>query len=207
MDRIDLKVTAVTGHYTQPGSQETMGLARSYPIAPPSTMAGFVESLCGAPLGAFRSSGSTLAYGWASRPTGHAILLQRMHTLASQPDPVSGKSKMTESTRPYHRECLVNMTYRITVRGPFADRIRRALDGDVDRTGVLSLGDSDDMVDWITESTEPAEWLVPGTSLRLPTRVPRNYACIQAEKQSFDLTPLSEDVPDTAWMSPGGKMP
>lgn len=206
MDRIDLKVHVPTGHYTQPGVMGVMGVVRTYPMAPPSTMTGFVESLCGKPVGAFKATESEMAYGWAldGRPKGFATLLQRMHVVANQTDAFAKEHKITEGVRPYHRECLFYMIYRVTVKGPFAELIRKALVGDVERTGVLSLGDSDDMVDWISESVEPAEWLIPGQTMALPICTPGTYANVQAIRGRFDLSASMVNVPDTAWMTPGG---
>lgn len=203
---IHLIVQAVTGHYTQPGAMFTMGVARTYPIAPPSTMVGFLESLCGLPVGAFRASGSKLAYGWANggRPKGFATLLQRMHVMANPTDNQMKALKCREGQRPFHRECHFDMAYRVSVSGSFENLIRKSLVGEAKRAGVVSLGDSDDMIDWIEESSASAEWLVPGTSLFLPIMSPRNTANVQAVRGTFDFTSLTVDVPDKAWMTAGG---
>ncbi len=203
---ISVQVHAVTGHYRKPGKVDVMQIAQSYPICSPSTMAGFVESMCGEQRGVFRASSSELAYGWVKRPSGHGLLVRREQAIANQPQGSLIKSLgSTEGWRPVKRECWFDMEYRLTVRGVFEDKMWLAMLGQVVRTGVLSLGDSDDAVNWIAATDVATEWLVPGQSFSLPLRVPTSWSDLQSVQQQFTMTKPASEVPESAWMSPGGK--
>ncbi len=196
---LTLLVHAVTGHYAAPGETPLLATRRTYPICPPSTMAGFLESLAGEPCGSFRASGSKVAYGWARRPRGRASMLRTQHVQAD-----GGLGPNNEALRPILRECLFDMHYGVAVTGPWEEKIRASLAGNISRFGVLSLGDSDDMVNMVREGSAPTEWLVPGSETYLPTRAARGTHNIQSEGQTFDLAPQTLEVPATAWLEAGG---
>jgi len=199
MDRISLEWRPVTGHYRVPGAVETMGTARCYPFAPLSTWAGAIESLCGKEFGDFRASGSKMSVGWIQRPKGRGTLLRKEQGLANV-------TVSHEGWRPVLREVLFLPVYRCDVRGPYAEQIRKSLRGEVERYGVLSLGDSDDMVDWLCETTKPAEWLIPGNEFLLPLRVNRSWDKLAPELKGFQFSGLSDNPPDNAWYTPGGSL-
>lgn len=181
-----------------------MEIAQSYPICPPSTMAGCIESMCGEQRGSFQASGSKLAYGWVRRPLGHGFLIRREQTIANSLEPILKAMNSKEGWRPVKRECWFDMIFRVVVTGAFEDQVRKALVGDVARTGVLSLGDSDDAINWISETEAETEWLVPGDNFALPLRVPTTCRNIQAVYQTFGMTKPVVEIPETAWMTPGG---
>ena len=203
---ISLKVAAVTGHYRVAGAVPSMGVARCYPVCPFSTVIGFLESFCGDQPGAFLRSASKVALGWVQRPRGGGTLLRMEQSYGNPQDKRLKDAKTQEGWRPANREMLFDMVYRIDVEGPYADKIRRALAGDVNRYGVLSLGDSDDTVDWICESSrEPAEWLVPGNLFPLTVAVnhkPGNV--IAPDIRSFDYSKAADEPPSEAWVAPEG---
>lgn len=206
-DIISLEWIAITGHYRKPGAVETMQTAQCYPFVPLSTCAGALESFCGKEFGDFRASGSEVAAGWIRRPLGRGTLLRLEQGFANPKGEVpEGAKKSTEGWRPIKREMLFYMTYRFDVRGSYAGRIRRALQGDVDRYGVLSLGDSDDMVDWVAETTQPAEWLIPGNEFLLPLRVNRSWNKLAPELMGFQFSEPLSTPPNNAWYTPGGAL-
>ena len=168
---LSLIVEAPWGHYGHPGVAATLSTVPTYPIAPPSTVLGFLEAICCDELGALSASGSSMAYGWIKRPSGKGTLLGLNHVRLSDRG-VGGRVAVGQ--RPVHRERLYNMIYRIVVQGSYAERIPKGLAGElgVDEGAGIYLGISDDVVSRIAEGEAETEWLVPGHSLWLPTRVP-----------------------------------
>ena len=203
-DAISMEWIAVTGHYRKPGAVETMQTAQSYPFVPLSTCAGALESFCGKEFGDFKASGSEMAAGWIRRPLGRGTLLRLEQGFANQKAQEEDEKKSKEGWRPIKREALFYMSYRFDVRGPYVELIRRALLGDVDRFGVMSLGDSDDMVDWVCETSKPAEWLIPGNEFLLPLRVQRSWNKLASELMGFQFSESLSNPPDNAWYTPGG---
>lgn len=193
---ITLRVDVVSGHYRVPGQVGQGQTASTYPIAPPSTVVGFLESLCGVESGTLVGD-TQVAMGFVRRPQGHGILLRKDHSWASGGiKPTTGGK--AENIRAALHETLFFISYRIAVRGPFVERIRAAMAGDVDRYGVLSLGESEDAVDWICEEDGRAEWLVPGSAFTLPVKAGRGYKTINPVFQNFDFIE-SDTPPEMAW--------
>jgi len=86
-------------------------------------------------------------------------------------------------------ETLFDLNYRVLVRGSWEPRVHAALEGRVARFGVLSLGESQDIVTWIAEVPEeaPAQWVVPGTQVPLIVRSGRGYDRISPTFGAFDF--------------------
>jgi len=198
---ISLIVYLMSGHYRKPGNSSTMGKITSYPVAPPSTVVGFIESLCGMESGTFRGS---FGYGWVKRPAARGFLLRKDHAWSSAGDP--GKDNLfptnSEVLRPVSREMFYDFALRVIVRGPFVKRIQEALRGSVKRYGVLCLGESDNAVSWLQEGQEAAEWVVPGSRMLLPVKAGRGYQTIRPVYGSFDYAEAQAEPPETAWLAP-----
>ena len=96
-------VEAVTGHWGMPGQVPQGATAASYPYAPPSTIQGFLESLVGAPRGAFKGR---FAYGLLREPGGHGFMDRRVHVWASQEG-----TKRKETIRLNHIEVWYDVAY------------------------------------------------------------------------------------------------
>ena len=84
MPAITLYVDAISGHYTVPGptAAGAGGLVATFPIAPPSTIRGFLESLCGLSGGQFHDLQFT--YGYRAAPEGRGQLLRTAAVWASK---------------------------------------------------------------------------------------------------------------------------
>lgn len=180
---LTIRVEAVSGHYRVPGNVEQSGIAPTFAVAPPSTVRGFLESLCGSTCGSFEGE---FAYGWLRDPQGYGLLHRRVQVWAS-----GGMKPRLERNRTINVEMLFDVAYAVAVRGPWADRVRAALEGDVERFGVLYLGESTDLVTWIAplngDASNGVRWVVPGTSLRLPVVSGRGYDSITAAYGTFDI--------------------
>jgi len=186
---IHLSVHALRGHYGYPGRVPTMGLRQTAPVPFPTTVKGFLESMCGDPPGCFSGK---FAYGQLHEPGGRGKVTQYDHTINT-----SGKPQ----PKPSHWEVLVGVAYQVVVDGDYEDRIRASLGGEVSRFGVLSLGTSDDEVWEIQEAQEPARWVVPGKKYPLIIRAGTSYKERTPKYRKFDLTDFQEVVPDSAWMT------
>lgn len=172
---ITLRVEAVTGHYRVPGNVSVLGHAPSFRIAPFSTVRGFIESLCGQERGWFTGK---VAYGWAEVPTMQGTLLRKASawsssTLYDKKALAEGKIQLWgETPRPIHVPTLFHPKYLVVIdASPEQEAmIRKALAGDVEREGVLCLGESDDFVsnlEVVPDNTEPAQWVSEGSTLPL----------------------------------------
>ena len=188
---ITLLVMAITGHYSIPGQVGMGGTAFSTIVPAPSTVRGMLEALTGSPFGSFRGR---LAYGRLREPRGHGFLYTKRHVWGSVQAPrcfSSGKeSHDQESIRPIHMETWFDVAYCIQVEGPWVEKIRAALRGEVFSSGVLYLGTSDDLVHWIDEMTDPLdfiEWVVPGNQFRLTAQSGRGYGTLNAVWGTYDL--------------------
>ncbi len=186
---ISVLVRVTSGHYRMPGQVEQGGTQTSAPIAPPSCIRGFLESLVGERSGSFRGS---FAYGYAEPPRGHGFLLRRAHVLRSY-SKVKGEPTGSgiEGIRTVSVETYLDLSYRILVRGDWETRVLAALAGDVERFGVLSLGESQDLVVWIEKVPieTPARWVIPGTMMTLITASGRGFDRISAKYGTFDFGP------------------
>lgn len=197
MDIIILRVEVQTGHYRMPGQVKT--IARTFPLAPPSTVRGFIESLCALPLGSLDGETTQFAYGFIDDPEGRGDLFRKDHIFST-----SGVGKMKEAIRPVHRETLFGVTYRVAIRGALVPLIRKMLAGDMTevnrRWGVLYLGESDDTVQWLAEEPGPARWLVPGRQHILPVKAGRGFNVLRPTYNTFDQLDSSEETPEEAWL-------
>lgn len=198
----------LSGHYRVPGSSSTLAVIRTFPIAPPSTVVGFLESMVGEESGAFRASESRFAFGWVQRPRGRGEILRTDHVwatgqvLSGNADPQKQKrhGAAMEGQRPTKRETLFHMEYQFAVDGPFEDLIHKGIAGDVSRYGVLSLGESEDAIGWLDEGSKDAEWLIPGSRFALPVVAPKGYGILNPTYRGFDFSPPQKEVPDEAWL-------
>lgn len=201
---ITLQVHAYSGHYKVPGGvgqpiKLTEGgkpffqRAPSFPVAPPSTVRGFLESLVGDAPGSFQGK---FAYGFLQRPVAHGHILQKAHVWSSsgQKPVTKGISYRMETVRPILVEVWYDLIYAVRVEGPWEDRIRAALAGEVDRYGVLYLGNSDNIITWLDTydgEDSSVEWVVPGTAIPLPVRTPtlreRNFKNMETVYDVFDI--------------------
>lgn len=195
---IRVSVHAVSGHYRVPGAVEVGGLARSFPVAPPSTVRGFVESLCGLAPG--RSEGTRIAYGQLSPPVGQGAVLRLDHVWSSSGAKGKTKGAKGEATRPVRHETWVGVAYQVAIDGPVEPLVHQALAGEVSRYGVLSLGESDDQVWWIAAEVRPARWVVPGQEMALIEVADRGYDRISPVWGQFALSRPAQHVPDDAWL-------
>jgi len=178
---ICLIVEAVTGHYGVPGQVGQGGVKDSCPTAPPPTIQGFIESLCGESHQSFRGK---FAYGRLHEPSGVGLMLRQAHVWGSN------KPMDNEIIRTIHVVTYLDPAYCILVEGPWEEKIRSALAGEVKRYGVLYLGESEDLVHWIAEVPQPpghVEWLVPGQTMTLPVKSGRGYDNIRLTTATFDF--------------------
>lgn len=186
---IPLIVFATSGCYRVPGAVPTGLTASTYPIAPPATVRGFIESLCGKEKGTFRGH---FAYGWHKHPEGRG---EEMKSLAMW-------TSSGEVTRPVRTPFLYRPTYQVVIDSPvFEDLIQKSLLGEITRYGVLYLGESEDTVLRIEVKQEAAEWLVPGAKYILPVRSKYGYGYVNPTLGRFALTERQDVVPEKAWLS------
>lgn len=188
---ISLYVETTTGHYRVPGNVSNLCEAPVFPIAPPSTVRGFIESLCGRERGWFEGE---VAYGWLEEPLGQGTLLRTNHAWSSsgavsKTNPHGNKTG--SMTRPIHVSKVFRPRYHICIRASEEQEavIREALKGNVPRSGVLSLGESDDMVSWMREVNmdAPTKWVVEGGDMPLTTHTDRGYHRHNPTTQQFQF--------------------
>jgi hypothetical protein len=193
MPTVTLAVDAITGHYTVPGptAAGAGGLVATFPIAPPSTIRGFLESLCGLSGGQFADLNFT--YGYRAAPQGRGQLLRKARVWASKGKDVEGDAP----SRPLHFDTFWGVKYWITVTGPEVDLIVRALDGDVERKigGPLYLGESSDIVTSVRPIPEVTDegggcTVVPGRTIVMPWISGRGYGIRNAVLRAYDLGPI-----------------
>lgn len=187
---ITLYVNAVTGHYTVPGPSASGagGLVATFPIAPPSTIRGFLESLCGLSGGQFVDTEFT--YGFRAVPEGRGQLLRKALVWSS-----SAPKKGTVS-RPLHYDTFFGVRYWITVQGD-TNLIQKALNGDVERKigGPLYLGESFDLVTSVYEVDAVQDegggcTVVPGRAVVMPWISGRGFGLRNAVMRAYALAPL-----------------
>ena len=182
-----LEVDAVSGSYAIPGpsASGSGGLVPSYPIAPPSTIRGFLESLCGKQYGEFKDL--VFTYGYRSEPEGRGLILRKDSVWSS-----SGLKGSGELKRPLHHETFFGMHYWIRVEG-LDGLLREALQGEAPRFGPLFLGESADLVTNVREIPEiplGATKLVPGRAYVMPWISGRGFGQRNAVLKSWDLVPV-----------------
>lgn len=184
---ISLRVFVASGHYKSPGQVSQGAIQSSFPIAPPSCIQGFLESLTGDVSLSFRGQ---FAYGYERAPAGHGFLVRQIH-ISGGKDGVKGKTpgSLMEAIRTVKVETYFDLAYRVAVQGRCEEKVREALNGSIDRFGVLALGESFDIVNWMDEvpASEETKWIVPGTRMTLITKSGRGYDRITAEYGTFDF--------------------
>ena len=193
VDTVLLAVDVISGHYTIPGptAAGAGGLVATFPIAPPSTIRGFLESLCGLNFGDFNDL--SFSYGYRATPEGRGQLLRRASVWASTPPHQTG-----EVVRPLKFDTFFGLQYWIRVEGAIAvEIVQKALRGNMPRElgGPLFLGESGDLVSSVRELgyIEPAEGaceVVAGKTVALPWRSGRYYGTRNAAYRCYDLRPL-----------------
>lgn len=194
---IRLSVRVVTGHYRVPGTVAVGAVARSFPIAPPSTIVGFLESLIGVERGA---GVGRFAYGWEQPPGGQGAILRVDHVWSSSGTKGRARGAKAEATRPVRHETFVDLAYQIAAEGPWEQQLEAAIDVGAPRFGVLSLGESDDAVWWLHRVDRPAQWVVPGDQMLLIRRSGQGYDRVNPLWAKFALTEMADNVPREAWM-------
>lgn len=180
-----LLVEAASGHYRVPGQVKSG--ASCFPIAPPSTIQGFLESLMGLASGTFPGS---FSYGQVGDFQGFGVLLRRAHVWSSSNKVKIGNvTHKFEVSRPIHIPTYFGCTYVIAVKD-VGDLLDRALKGDVDRFGILSLGESDDVVTWLQQIgtlPEDISWVEEGGTVALPVKSGRGYTNLNAVYGQFNI--------------------
>lgn len=103
---ITLIVHAHSGHYKIAGQVGMGRIACSHPIAPISTMRGFLESLMGEGNGSFEGE---FAYGFLHEPGGHGMLYRKSQVWVSDGTPGSVKAlfRDPEGNIHYQRKVVV----------------------------------------------------------------------------------------------------
>lgn len=76
-----IDVEATSGHYRVPGNVAMGGVQGTFPIAPPSTIKGFLESLCDSTNA--MPADIRIAYGWKGKPKGKGLLYRTAFVWAS----------------------------------------------------------------------------------------------------------------------------
>jgi len=202
---LSLVISAATGTYRVPGNVETLQVARSFEVVPPSTVAGCIESLCGKSFGTFAAEGNQLAYGKTREPLGRATILR----LETQYYNIEGQGDRRQ--RPCFNEVLFDVEYRVAVRGPWVESglLDMALAGAVPRKYILSLGESDDLVTQIQRAEPSIKWLKPvpywEAQMRLPLKVNKTKEQPRPYFGEFAWTQPSVEVPEDSWLAPGGE--
>ena len=195
-----LRVTAVSGHYGIPGpTTPGVGEMLTYPIAPPSTIRGFLESFCGKPYGTFKDI--DFAYGYCSQPGGFGLLFQKRSVWSSSGVKIpsatakSGLKNTKETKRPIRVATYFDMDYWIEIQG-LDEVLEQALAGTIEREegGPLFLGESSDLVSSIEVlKSRPTKGthLVPGTQIIMPWISGRKFASRDAILKGWDLVDLA----------------
>lgn len=196
-------VSAVSGHYGYPGMVPSGGLKTSFKYPSPATVRGYLESAMGMERGSFEGD---IALGILRAPSGHQTTLRKNHIFksATGEKPVGPDGKKIGALyepRIFSWEVWLDVTYQVAVRGPMADRVRKALQGEGTRYGVLSLGTSDDVVHDTTEEAVPARWVVPGTQFPLIIESKTSFSQVSPTMGRFALSAESLDIPEEAWLS------
>lgn len=191
-------VTALTGHYSYPGSVENGQVVQSAPVPHPSTVRGFLEALCAQ---APQTLVGEIAYGATRPPRGVGIVSRRGHVeMSSSPGFPGLQGKAGTAIRMQGVETLLLPQYAIAYRGPQVARLQAGLEGRTDVWGVLSLGTSDDLVLGIEvcAAAPEAAWLVPGKELLLIKKSARGYHNNAAQYVRYDR-PVGA-LQEAAWM-------
>ncbi len=184
-----LQVEADSGHYRVPGNVKNLQVQQTFPFLPPSTAKGFVESLCG--VYSSDASKTRYALGRVLEPWGRGQPLRKAQVWSGG----------EENIRPVKVDTFFGVSYQIGIDGALEPLVLKSLKGEVVRTGVLYLGESDNLVYWLSEGKRAAEWLVPGTKWMLPIKTEKGYKTVRPTYRNFDLSSKLVEAPSEAWLT------
>lgn len=203
MPYLILEIHAGSGTYRAPGNVDTNDLTSVYPVVPPSTVHGFLESLAGVVTGpdapqekddfllALPSSQGTprygfkgrrlpgsLSYGWLPNRKGIFGPGGKMRLLTSATVFTGSGKKEEARSRPVFEDRLLDVRYLVVFEGSEEDvqLLRSSVQGKILRKGPLYLGTSTDMVHSLTLHEEipgSVKWVVKGHQMCLPLSTPR----------------------------------
>lgn len=141
---IFIRVRLDRAYFKFPGQTGNTERETTFPVAPPSTVFGFLESLAGQTQGGL--TGISVSYGMTRAPAGRGHLTSTSHVIANTN--INGEKHAIWSTRMVSQVVDFDAEYVIAVRGDDASlgRIRDAIRGDIPRQGVLSFGPSDNRI-------------------------------------------------------------
>lgn len=178
---IFLEVKTTSGHYGQSAIPDTFSIKQSFKVPPPSTIRGFIESLCGMELNTFKGK---LSYGIVAPPKGKGNIL-KLGTYWSN-EMFEGKNENTAGQRPVVWETYFDCSYIIGVQdSEFEPLIQSSLNGQTKRFGILSLGTSDDEVYFIKITETPfCRWVRNGNEIVMQIESP-NPDPVESFKQRF----------------------
>lgn len=201
-----LHVDVDSGHYRRPGNVSNLQVQQTFPFPPPSGIKGFVESLCGI----YQSDPAKTRYaiGRVGGPWGHGLILRKAHVWCPDGVKINKKGDKKgevgeggEAIRPVSVDTIFKVSYQIGVDGELEALVRKALKGEVDRTGILYLGESDNLVYWLVEEERAAEWLIPGDKWPLPIKTQRGYDKVRPTYRTFGLSGAMPTPPSEAWLT------
>lgn len=213
METLRHSVHAVSGHYGVPAPVNTLQVKHSFAYVPFSTVYGYLESLMGLNRGEFQGS---IAIGVLHPAQGHGKILKKSYVMANLKQPKKteddASSEQVEDKklrgviipRPIIWETYYDVGYQIAVRGSVEtiNRLKEALQGNVERFGILSLGTSDDEVYDITTGSEAAYWIVPGKAFLLPVESQEGWGKRTPQYGKFTLSAeKTEAIPEEAWLN------
>jgi hypothetical protein len=186
-----LRVEAITGHYTVPGpmSSGAGGLVPTFPIAPPSTIRGFLCILAG--LNPATHPDLEFEYGYTRQPAGRGTLLRQAHVAASKNPEVLG-----ELIRPVYFDTFFDVRVWIRIKDPTLAATIRARLADGWGGAPLYLGESYDLVSAVYEAdTEGDEGdqptkVVPGQQVALIWKSGYGWGNHTAQYRAYDLVPV-----------------
>ena len=157
------------------------GVVGTFPIAPPSTIRGFLGAL-GAFQGLPYEADPKFRYGFVRPPLGRGQILRKAAVWASKP-----KEQLGNTIRPLFFDTLFDLHYWIEVETDS--------EIDLDNSSADYLGESYDRVTAIYKLDsipKGATMIVPGRTLALPWRSGHGYGTHNAEYRAWDLVPASE---------------
>ena len=201
-DLVCLRIEVPFASFRDPRRRECRN---SFPVPPPSTIYGMLLSAVGE-CDRHRHRGAEIAIGLLSEPTYFTVLRKCRRFKHTRIDHQSNST-------PDFQEVLADVRLLVWLKGDrseanLADRIKTALanPAEVNRFGILSLGESRDMVDdlsFANEGDRVDRWLLKDERgfLVLPTWSDRSS--MGATKwQSYSLTKMPDfpnGPPEAAW--------
>jgi CRISPR-associated Cas5-like protein len=180
---IFIEVKAVSGHYGRPGLPDSLSLKQSFPFAPPSTIQGFIESLCGMGPNSFDGK---FCYGVATKPRGKGNFFKLGTYWLNEK--IDEQQYNIAGVRPITWETYIDPSYIVGIEGPMEEKVKKSLNGEVERFGILSLGTSDDEV-YSIKIVENAQcqWIREGGKHILPIESPKGFHERFSNSAKFDL--------------------